>query len=55
MTVAELIELLSRCPQNSIILAEISGEEEHGDITDVFTCNGTLRGFSYIKVEKYEE
>ena len=55
MSVAELIELLSKCPQNNSILADIDGEEEHGDITDVLVGNGTIRGFCYVKVEKYEE
>lgn len=55
MRVAELIELLQRCPQDNIIMAEISGEEESVDITDVFIGSGTIRGTCYIKVQKWED
>lgn len=55
MRVAELIELLQRCPQNNIIMAEISEEEESADITDVLIGSGTIRGTCYIKVQKWED
>lgn len=55
MRVAELIELLQRCPQNNIIMAEISEEEESADITDVLIGSGTIRGTCYIKVQKRED
>lgn len=55
MRVSELVELLLKCPQNDSILADIDGEEESGNITDVLVGKGTLKGFCYIKVEKYDE
>ena len=55
MRVAELIELLQRCPQDDIIMAEISGEEESADITDVLIGSGTIRGICYINVQRWED
>lgn len=55
MIVSELIELLQKCPQNDIIVADIDGETESADVTDVLVGNGTLKSFCYIKVEKYKE
>ena len=55
MRVAELIELLQRCPQDNTIVAEISEEEESADITDVLIGSGTIRGTCYIKVQKWED
>lgn len=54
MIVSELIELLQKCPQNDIIEADIDGEEESADITDVLVGNGTIKGFCFLKVETYE-
>ena len=55
MIVSELIELLQRCPQNDIIVADIDGETESADVTDVLVGNGTLKGFCYIKVERAQK
>lgn len=54
MIVSELIELLQKCPQNDIIVADIDGETESADVTDVLVGNGTIKGFSYLKIEKSE-
>lgn len=52
MLVKELIVLLKKCPQDDIIMADI-GEEDSADVTDVLVGNGTMRGFSYIKIEPH--
>jgi len=54
MYVEELIEFLSKLPKKDIILADI-GQEENGEITDVLNGSGTNKGFSYLKVEPYQE
>lgn len=55
MRVKELIELLKRCPPNNLIMAKITGEEESADITDVLVGGGTIKGFCYIAVQKWED
>lgn len=50
MLVKELIELLEKCPQDDVLLAD-TGEEESADVTDVLVGNGTMRGFSSVKIE----
>lgn len=52
MLVKELIELLKKCPQEDVLLADTGGEEA-ADVTDVLVGNGTIKGFSYIKIEPY--
>lgn len=52
MSVSELIEMLLKCPQNDFIVADIDGEAESGEITDVLVGSGTIKGFCYIKVER---
>ncbi len=54
MLVKELIELLDKCPQDDVLLAD-TGEEEAADVTDLLVGNGTMRGFSYIKIEPYNQ
>lgn len=53
MKVEKLIELLLNVPKENIILADI-GQEESAEITDVLIGEGTIKGFSYLKIEPYE-
>jgi hypothetical protein len=54
MRVKDLITYLQQLPENDIILADI-GQKESAEITDVLNGNGTLKGFSYLKIEPYSE
>ena len=54
MIVEELIELLSKLPKGDIILADI-GQEEEAEIIDVLVGSGTIKGFSFLKIEPYDE
>jgi hypothetical protein len=54
MLVKELIKLLEKCPQDDILLINI-GEEAGADVTDVLVGSGTIRGFSYLKIEPDED
>lgn len=55
LTVRDLIELLQKCPQDNVILAEIDGEEESAEISDVLIGGGTTNGVTYLKIEPYKE
>lgn len=50
MKVKELIELLSKCPQDDIVLADVS-EDTNFDIDDVQVGSGTIRGFTFLRAE----
>lgn len=54
MLVKELIELLLKSRQDDIVLADI-GQEENASVKDVLIGNGTIRGFTYLKIEQYTE
>lgn len=54
MLVKEAIELLLKAPQDDIILADV-GQEESADVTDILVGNGTIKGFTYIKIELLQE
>lgn len=49
--VKDLIELLMKCPQENLLLADIAGHTENAEIVDVLVGNGTTKGFTYIKIE----
>lgn len=51
--VKDLVELLLKCPQDNLIMAEISGYTDDAEIVDVLVGNGTTRGLTYIKIEPY--
>lgn len=53
MRIGELIDLLSKCPKNDIVCVEMDESEEaiDADISDVLVGNGTLKGFSYIRLK----
>lgn len=53
MKIEELIELLMKVPKGNIVLADI-GQEESAEIIDVLIGEGTIKGFSYLKIEPYE-
>lgn len=58
MRVKELIELLSRCPENDLLMIDSEKELDADidwDINDVFVGTGTLKGFSYLKIIKENE
>lgn len=54
MRVKELIELLQRCPQNDIVLAEYDTFVESASVEDVLIGRGTVKGFCYVKLEADE-
>ena len=54
MKVKELMELLSKCPQEDILMAEVVGVG-YVDVTDVLVGHGTVRGLSYLQLELCED
>ena len=54
MKVEELIELLLKVPKDNIVLADIE-QEESAEITDVLIGEGTIKGFSYLKIQPYND
>lgn len=55
MLVKELIYLLSKSPEDNIILVDVESITLDGEITDVLIGTGTLKSFSFIKIEPCEE
>lgn len=55
MQVKYLIHLLQKAPENDTIFAEMDNEEESAEILDVLIGNGTLKGFSFLKIGTFEE
>ena len=56
MKVGDLIDLLSKCPRNDLVIIDTDTEDVNidADITDVLVGNGTLKGFSFLKLENVE-
>lgn len=53
--VKDLVELLLKCPQDNLLLANISEYAESVEITDVLVGKGTTKGFTYIKIDAPNE
>ena len=53
--VKDLVELLLKCPQDNLILADIAGQTDSAEIVDVLVGNGTIKGFSFIKIGALNE
>lgn len=54
MYAKELIELLEMLPKDTLILADVIGQTETAEVTDVLMGGGTLKGFAYLEITPYE-